>query len=94
MHGCKRGVLVPPPARGARPALLPARPCCVVAGRRFRGASQMQGFPTVPGCGVDVVLVSCQLLLKYISYEIMNCKEGKAMAVDSFAPLHPLEAVQ
>jgi len=40
------------------------------------------------GCEVDVMLVSCRWLLKYIIYEILHRKERKgrkAKAVGSFA---------
>jgi len=63
-----------------------ARPCGVGAGRRFCGATWMHGYPAVRGCGVDVVLVSCRRLLKYIIYEILHRKERKARAVGFFAP--------
>jgi len=34
------------------------------------GASQMHGFPAVPGCGMEVVFVRCRRLLKYIIEEM------------------------
>ena len=57
---------------------------------RYCGVSWMHGYPAVRGCGVDVVSVSCQRLLKYINHEILHRKERqgrKAMAVESFAVL-------
>jgi hypothetical protein len=41
-------------------------PCGVGAGRLFRGASSMHVYPTVRGCEVDVMSVSCRQKLKYI----------------------------
>ena len=69
---------------GARPALL-TRSCGVGAGRRFCGASWMHGYPAVQEGEVDVMLVSCQRLLKYIIYEILHRKGRKANLTESFA---------
>jgi len=49
----------------------------------------MHGNPAVWGRGVDVMLVSCQQLLKYIIYEILHHKGRKAKAVKSFAVFAP-----
>jgi len=68
------------------------RPCGVGAGRRFYGASWMHGYPAVPECGMEVVFVRCQRLLKYIIYEIRHRKDRKgrkASAVGYFAVFAP-----
>jgi len=62
--------------------------CAGLAGRRFRGALWMNGYPAVRGCEVDVKFVRCRRQLKYIIYEILHRKERKgrkASAVGSFA---------
>ena len=68
MRGCKPGVLMPPPVRGARSCSAHASPWGVGSGRCFCIASQMRGFTAVPECGVDFVFVRCRWLLKYINY--------------------------
>jgi len=66
--------------------------CAGLAGRRFRGALWMNGYPAVRGCEVDVMFVSCRRLLKYIIDEIL-CREDrngrKASAVGFFAVFAP-----
>ena len=47
-----------------------AHPLGVGPGRHLSSASWLHGYPAVRGCGVDVVLVSCQWRLKYITIEI------------------------
>jgi len=49
----------------------------------------MHGYPAVRGCEVDVMLVSCRWLLKYIICEILHRKGRKASAVGSFAVFAP-----
>ena len=82
---------MPPPATdcpGCPSCFAPARLFGVGTDRRFCIASHMRGVTAVLGCKVDVLLVSCQWLLKYINYEILHRKERngrKAMAAESFA---------
>ena len=45
----------------------------------------MNGYPAVPECGMEVIFVRCQLLLKYIIYEILCRKGREASAIGSFA---------
>ena len=52
----------------------------------------MHGYSAVRDCEVDVMLVSCRRLLKYIVYEMLHRKERKerkAIAVESFAVFAP-----
>ena len=49
----------------------------------------MNVYPAVPECGMEVVFVRCQRLLKYIIYEILHRKGRKASAVGSFAVFAP-----
>ena len=84
---------LPPPPFRLHPCRMPipvcsARPCGEVAGRRFCGTSWMHGYPTVWGCEVDVISVSCRRQLKYNFYVIMHRKERKgrkANPTESFA---------
>jgi len=69
--------------------LCSARPCGVGAGMRFCGALWMNGYPAVPECGMEVVFVRCQRLLKYIICEMVHRKDRKASAVESFAFFAP-----
>ena len=66
--------LLPPPLSITLPGC-PSRsapPALVVwgAGRRFYGASWMNGYPAVPECGMKVVFVRCRRQLKYIIKEM------------------------
>jgi len=52
----------------------------------------MNGYPAVPECGMEVVFVRCQRLLKYIICEMVHRKDRKgrkASAVESFAFFAP-----
>ena len=79
--------LSPSLCQGARPDLLHL-PLWCGGWQALFGASLMHGYPVVPECGMEVVFVRCQWLLKYIIYEILHRKDRKgrkASAVGFFA---------